>query len=235
MRERIILAFLKYKKGSCSFSGIVLDLRVSKATVSRYVSKLVEGGYVIKRESGKDGRTIVVDLTEKGMGVDTSMIDSREFDRKFNDRAREEAESDSESGFDDNAIKVSSGSSVISSIERESLDDEFEKSVERESKVGIVDIDDRFKQGMRDIDEIIDEIKDSVLEVKGSILEVKGVFGKQEKLQNDLIGELSGKIVELGSKLFANQKTIGMMTEAILKLNERVVNLEMVLAKLVKK
>ena len=227
MRERIILAFLKYKKGHCNFSDIVLGLRIPKPTISRYVSKLVEGGYIVKRESGKDGRTLVIDLTDKGIDVDTSIIDSREFDKKIDYGIRKKAEND--------AIKVSSGSSVISSIERESLDDEFEKSGEREAKVGIVDIDDRFKQGMGDIDEIINGIKDSVLEVKGSILEVKGVFGKQEKLQNDLIGELSGKITELGSKLLANQKTIGMMTEAILKLNERVVNLEMVLAKLVKK
>src|SRR3954464_5199908 len=55
-----------FREGECTIGALAAHERVQPPSMTRTVNCLVEEGYAARRPHAKDGRQVLVDLTEKG-------------------------------------------------------------------------------------------------------------------------------------------------------------------------
>lgn len=65
------------QNGDLSFTGLAQALNLSKPAVTSIVNKLIEQGYVYKRQSASDRRVYHIHLTEEGKQVADAYEESR--------------------------------------------------------------------------------------------------------------------------------------------------------------
>jgi DNA-binding MarR family transcriptional regulator len=76
-----------YRHGECTIGELAALERVQPPSMTRTVSGLADGGYVVRRRGDKDGRQVVVALSSRG--VETLTADRRRRDAWLAQRLRE--------------------------------------------------------------------------------------------------------------------------------------------------